>query len=245
MKKNDMQKCATKAIAEAIRSFYAALIKNVDAVSIRDVMKRKNPYLYKARAVASATEIVDAVLRATVSSSEETIFGNLFFEPLALAVSGGNKSTAEGLDIDIVHQNVHEVIGIAVKSGTSVFNSASKKRQDEDMRKARTRVQQSKGMHFRGIVGYGYGKKKSSSKGSFIFEELAGQAFWEFLTGDSEFYKKIARYMHGVPEKFAADFKEHYVMAENRLIKQFVEAFCHEDGSIDWDKLIEFNSGYE
>ena len=241
--KNNLEEVATAAIATAIRNFYDALTNKIDRVSIRDVMRHKNPYLYRARAVVSATEIVDAVLRATVSSSEETIFGNLFFEPLALAVSGGNKSTAQGLDIDIANPSANEIIGIAVKSGTSIFNSSSKKKQDEDMRKARTRVQQSRGVHFKGIVGYGYGRKKSGSKGSYIFEELAGQAFWEFLTGEPDFYKKIADYMDGAPAKYAASFKEHYTLAENRLLKQFVDAFCKDDGSIDWDKLIEFNSG--
>ena len=49
----------------------------------------------------SAAEIVDSVLTAFVSSSEETIFGNCFFEPIAIAASGGNKALAEGIDIMI------------------------------------------------------------------------------------------------------------------------------------------------
>jgi len=241
--KNNLTEVATAAIADAIRNFYDALTNKIDRISIRDVMRHKNPYLFRARAVESATEIVDAVLRATVSSSEETIFGNLFFEPLALAVSGGSKSAAQGLDIDIANPVANEIIGIAVKSGTSIFNSSSKKKQDDDMRKARIRIQQKRGIHFKGIVGYGYGKKKSGTRGSYIFEELAGQAFWEFLTGDPDFYKKIAAYMNGAPAHYAASFKNHYNMAENRLLKQFVDSFCKDDGSIDWDKLIEFNSG--
>ena len=243
MTKSKLDKTAIATIAEAIRNFYDALTKKVDTVSIQDVMRRKNPYLYRAKAVVSASEIVDAVLRATVSSSEETIFGNLFFEPLALAVSGGIKSSAEGLDIDIPRSETNEVICIAVKSGTSVFNASGKKRQDEEMRKARVRIQQHRGTKFRGIVGYGYGRKKVDVTGSFIFEELAGQAFWEFLTGDADFYKKIVSYMGEAPEKHSQKFKERYVMAENRLTKQFVVSFCKDDGSIDWDKLIEFNSG--
>ena len=49
--------------------------------------------------------------------------------------------------------------------------------------------------------------------------------------------------MGEAPEKHSQKFKERYVMAENRLTKQFVVSFCKDDGSIDWDKLIEFNSG--
>jgi hypothetical protein len=29
----------------------------------------------------------------------------------------------------------------------------------------------------------------------------------------------------------------------NRLLREFANDFCKENGSIDWEKLIEFNSG--
>ena len=41
-------------------------------------MKRKNPYLYRAKAMQSATEIVDSVLTAFVSSSEEPFWSIAF-----------------------------------------------------------------------------------------------------------------------------------------------------------------------
>lgn len=68
-------------LAEAIgkatlETFYGTLIEKIDGLNIQKVMKRKNPYLYRAKAMQSAAEIVDSVLTAFVSSSEETIFGN-------------------------------------------------------------------------------------------------------------------------------------------------------------------------
>ena len=88
-----------QAIASALEMFYASLLDKIDKIKIEDIMKRKNPYLYRAKAMQNASEIVENVLSATVSSSEETIFGNCFFEPLAIAASGGNKALAEGVDI--------------------------------------------------------------------------------------------------------------------------------------------------
>ena len=37
--------------------------------------------------------------------------------------------------------------------------------------------------------------------------------------------------------------KESYNKAANRLVRGFSNAFCKNDGSIDWEKLVEFNSG--
>ena len=117
-----------EAISKALEDFYTSVIASMDKLNITKVMSRKNPYLYRAKAVSSAADIVDGVLSAFVSSSEETIFGNCFFEPLAIAASGGQKSIAEGIDLEIDSGTTR--VAVAVKSGTSVFNADSKKRQE-------------------------------------------------------------------------------------------------------------------
>ena len=91
------EQAVIQAIASALETFYGTLIEKIDGLNIQKVMRRKNPYLYRAKAMQSANEIVDSVLTAFVSSSEETIFGNCFFEPIAIAASGGNKALAEGI----------------------------------------------------------------------------------------------------------------------------------------------------
>lgn len=106
-----------QAIAKALETFYGTLIEKIDTLDIKKVIKRKNPYLYRAKAMESASEIVESVLSAFVTSSEETIFGNCFFEPIAIAVSGGNKALAEGIDLMIQDDDSNTIYAIAVKSG--------------------------------------------------------------------------------------------------------------------------------
>ena len=148
-----------KAIATALETFYANLIEKIDGLNIKKVMKRKNPYLYRAKAMQSASEIVESVLTAFVSSSEETIFGNCFFEPIAIAASGGNKALAEGIDIMIQDNATNTISAIAVKSGPSVFNADSKKRQEQNFMAASKLAQQAKAVmkHISDIV---MGKRK-------------------------------------------------------------------------------------
>lgn len=57
------------------------------------------------------------------------------------------------------------------------------------------------------------------------------------------FYGTLIEYMGTMPEKYVADYKESYNRAANRLVREFANSFCREDGSIDWEKLVEFNSG--
>ena len=127
------EQAVIQAIASALETFYGTLIEKIDGLNIQKVMKRKNPYLYRAKAMQSAAEIVDSVLPAFVRSSEETIFGNCFFEPIAIAESGGNKALAEGIDIMIQNKETNTISAIAVKSGPYLFNAHSKKRHLKDV----------------------------------------------------------------------------------------------------------------
>ena len=86
------EEAIVEAIAVALDNFYTNLIKKVDSLNIKAVMKRKNPYLFRAKAMNGAAQIIDAILAAFVSSSEETIFGNVFFEPIATAAAQGQKA---------------------------------------------------------------------------------------------------------------------------------------------------------
>ena len=70
----------------------------IRAIKLADITKRKNPYLFKAKGLTSASDLIKSIMDATVSSGEETIFGNCFFEPIAIAASGGNKALAEGIE---------------------------------------------------------------------------------------------------------------------------------------------------
>lgn len=237
------EKAIIETMAKSLGLFYASLIARINELHIKDVMKRKNPYLYKAKAMQSAAEIVESVLSAYVSSSEETIFGNYFFEPIAIAASGGNKALAEGIDIMVHDKEANTITAYAVKSGTAVFNADSKKRQEQNFLAAGKLAQQAKA-RYEAIIGYGYGKKKDTGRGApRIYQELAGKAFWARLTGDDDFYLKLIKYMGDIPDKYAALYKESYNKASNRLLKEFTTQFCFDDGEIDWNKLVEFNSG--
>lgn len=232
-----------EAIAKGLDNFYKSLIDKTNNLDIKKIMKRKNPYLYRAKAMQNASEIVSSVLDAFVTSSEETIFGNCFFEPLALAASGGSKALAEGVDIMIEKKEENTIYAVAVKSGTSVFNADSKKRQEQNFAAAAKLAKQAKA-RYEAIIGYGYGKKKITGKGvPKMYQELAGQEFWAELTGEEDFYLKIIQFMGELPEQYLDDYQRSYNNAMNRLLKQFTTEFCKDTGEIDWDKLVQFNSG--
>lgn len=229
---------AAEVIADAIEEFYASLVKGIDEITIDKILGSKNPYLYCVKNVKSPRQFVGSILDAYISSSEETIFGNLFFEPLAIAVSGGSKAGAEGVDIEIDAAPIR--YAIAVKSGTSVFNADSKKRQIENFDK-HARLMRQGGLHSSPVIGYGYGTKKGGTGGRVL--EYAGQDFWEYLTGDPDFYTKIVDLMGDSPEVWSGRFEASKAKTLDRLTGEFAEGYVAGDGSIDWHKVLRLNSG--
>lgn len=65
--------------------FHEKKLAKLKALTLDTIIKRKNPYLFKAKGAVTANDLIEAVLDATVSSGEETIFGN-FLEKIAIFV---------------------------------------------------------------------------------------------------------------------------------------------------------------
>jgi hypothetical protein len=225
-------------IGELLDDFYKRRMEKISGLKLKDTLKRKNPYLYRALGTQRASEIIEGLLSAYISSSDEGIFGDAFFEPLAKFASQGIVSPSEGVDVALESQTKYTAI--AVKSGTSVFNAQSKRRQISEFKSLQSRLRKLQ-KQFDPLVGYCYGKKLRSSNKD--FRELAGQAFWMEITGEDDFYLKIIQLMKDKPQEHSIEYKAAYDAAVNRFTAEFIVDFCNEDGTIDWLKLTEFNSG--
>jgi len=229
-----------KSVENRLTDFYDRRIAKLSTLQLEKTLKRKNPYLFRAVGLLDANEVIERLLNDFMSSSDETIFGDAFFEPLAKDLCEGSCSPTEG--VDVVIETASSYKAIAVKSGPSVFNAQSRRRQNQEFQALRSRMMKLQ-KHFDAIVGYSYGRKHSLPNENKIFTELAGQTFWAELTGDKECYVKIIEAMQDLPIRHKDRFNEEWAKAKNRFAKEFITNFCSDDGMIDWNKLLIFNSG--
>ncbi|HCE44694.1 MAG TPA: cytoplasmic protein [Lentisphaeria bacterium] len=228
-------------VCRCLDDFYSRRINKLSGLKLKDTLKRKNPYLFRAVGTQTAAEIVGQLLTAYMSSSDEGIFGDAFFEPLAKAVSGGVVAPSEGVDVAVDTKDAYTAI--AVKSGPSVFNAQSRKRQNQDFQALQKRMLKLQ-KHFEALVGYCYGNKKTKADNcKWVFRELAGQSFWMRITGDEDFYMKIIDAMRERPEAHRKQFNEEWGKAVNRFTGEFIRDYCNKDGSINWHTLVRLNSG--
>src|ERR1700740_135211 len=105
-------------VEQNIGEFHEKRLETVKTLKLKDVLKSKNPYLFKAKNVTKADDIIESILSAYISSSEEGIFGN-WLERLAIFINDsvykGRKGGIEGIDLDFDKDGVRYLV--AIKSG--------------------------------------------------------------------------------------------------------------------------------
>jgi len=229
-------------VSKNIVTFHESRIRRLENIKLHEVLRKKNPYLFKAKDVTIASELVAGVLDAFLSSSEEELFGQ-FLEELAIFVAGktygGRKSPAEGIDLEFRNKGIHYVV--SVKSGVNWGNSAQQKKQEANFQNALKVLKQSS--HVKGVeavLGCCYGKTKTTLLRG--YRKVVGQNFWYFISGSEELYTDIIEPLGHEARDHNDEFQRQKSRVINLFTQEFMADYCH-DGAIDWKKLVEFNSG--
>jgi hypothetical protein len=231
----ELEKLVTKHLGE----FYSARLQKIQTLKLHNALAAKNPYLFKATGTEKASEIIEYLLNAILSSSDETIFGNKFFEPLAIAISGGKVGGSDGVDFAIETETKYSAYG--VKSGTHWGNASQKKRLHDEFLELRSRLLKLQ-KEFDAVVGHGYGTENTPPSKKKIWRDISGQRFWAEISGDPDMYLKLIRLMKDAPQKHRAEFKKGWDATVNKFTQEFIEDFCKPDYSVDWEKLTRFVS---
>lgn len=226
-----------------IIKFHEGKISAVKKLKLNDLLKKKNPYLFRAKNILTAQEMIEELMAARISSSEEKIFGD-FLEGLAIFVAkeyGARKSTGEGIDLEMIKNGVHYLV--SVKSGGNWGNSSSEKKLLENFNRAKKVVKQSvHGMNIISVLGICYGSNTSEDFRE-THTKYVGQKFWHFLSNDKDLYKEIVIPIGYEAKKHNDAFIKQHALLINKFTAEFLNRFCDSDGAIKWQELVEFNSG--
>lgn len=229
-------------IATNIQAFHQKRLENIQRLQLKKILKRKNPYLFKAKNLNTAHDLVKSLLDAHLSSQEEGIFGN-FLEELAIYICGrvysGRKSLAEGIDLEFERENTKYIISI--KSGPNWGNSRQIARMKDDFKKAK-RILGTKSLKpsVVAVNGCCYGKDDNPDKGDYL--KLCGQRFWEFISNDENLYTDIIEPLGRKAKEKNEQFFDEYAKVINKFTLEFSQEYCDLSGKIMWEKLVRFNS---
>ena len=231
------QEAINEYIESHLPTFHQKRLESLEGLKLDRVLARKNPYLFKAKHLETAGDLVKQLLDAHLSSQEETTFGD-FLEALAIHVCAqafdGKKSTTEGIDLEFSRDGGRYIVSI--KSGPNWGNSAQIKKMRDHFRQARRIARQP----LIAINGCCYGRDNAPEKGD--YRKLCGQAFWSLISGNDAMYQDIVEPLGNRAKARNEEFAHEYAKVVNRFTREFAERFCREDGVIDWTAIVAFNS---
>lgn len=230
-----------KYVNDNIASFHENRLNKLRNLKLSDLLKKKNPYLYKAMDLNTPEKIVRILAQAFISSTEETMFGN-WLEGLAIFVAkcsyNGRKSNAEGIDLELEKEETHYIVSI--KSGPNWSNSSSMKKQKQNFLKA-IKIYRTSGNKKPcvAIEGCCYGNNNTSKD---THEKLCGQAFWEFISGDPNMYLEIIEPLGINAKTKNEDYQKEFDKMITKFTKEFSYNYCDNHGNINWNKIVQLNS---
>ncbi len=233
----------TQYVENNIGTFHQKRIESLNRLKLKTVLKKKNPYLFRAKYLLTAEQIIKKLTDAFISSNEETIFGD-WLEGLAIFINhkiyNGWKSGITGIDLEFDKNNIRYIVNI--KSGPNWGNSSQIAKMKADFIAAKRTLRTSNsGLIITAVNGCCYGKQRKSDRGDYF--KYCGQDFWEFLSGNENLYKEIIEPLGHKANEKNEFFMESYANMVNKFTKEFSLDFCNSNGSINWEKLVEFNSG--
>ncbi len=231
-------------VEKNISNFHKQRLDSLNKLNLTKILKRKNPYLFKAKNVLTSEQIVKGILDAHISSNEETIFGD-WLEGLAVFINSkvydGRKSGIPGIDLEFDKDNIRYII--TIKSGPNWGNSSQLEKMVTDFNTARKTLRTSNSkLNVIAINGCCYGKDNNPDKNG-VYYKYCGQQFWEFISGDSELYIKLIEPLGYKARIKNEEFLNSYVRIINKFTLEFSNRFCNSDGDIYWEEIVKFNSG--
>lgn len=235
---------AKQFVAENIEPlFHRRRLESLQTLKLQNVLKRKNPYLFKAKNLINAEDLVKSLVDAHLSSQEETVFGG-FLEQVAIFCSQhtlkGRKSGIEGIDLEFEKEGTLYLV--TIKSGPKWHNKSQLDKLREDFRKAcRTLNTNAVRSRPRCINGCCYGR---TYRDFGDFEKISGQAFWTLISGDPDLFVEIIEPLGFEAKRHNDEFNEKYAQVRTRFSSQFINDYCDPTTyAIDWQKIVRLNSG--
>jgi len=233
---------------KVISPFYEKRLNKLKSLQLNAVLKRKNPYLFKAKNIQTAEELVKYILDAFLSSQEETIFGNLM-EDLAIHVCqkvfGGQKAEqGKYKSVNLIFGRNRKIYIVSIKSGPAWGNKDQIDRMVNNFISDKEILATTTKNELVAVNGCMYGKDNRPLKGDGdrSYYKLCGQEFWSLVSGDDDFYQRIVVPIDKEAKVRDERFKKVYFSKINELTKDLSNEFLTDDGQINWEKIISFVS---
>jgi hypothetical protein len=157
-----------------------------------------------------------------------------------LEVYKGWKSGIPGVDLEFDLENIRYIVNIKSDPNWANRSQIQKLKSDFVSAKRTLRTSNSK-LNIIAINGCCYGRDNKPDKGDYF--KYCGQVFWAFISGNEALYTDIIEPLGFNAKQKNDEYLALYSNLINRFTTEFSSQFCANNGAIDWEKLVRFNSG--
>lgn len=217
----------------------------LECLNFNNIMLEQNPYILKSKSyLLSVPEIVKNLFDNRIFETQQVNFDE-FSKKIAIFVAhkvyGGTKSSAEGIDLEFEKDAVRFIVSI--KSGPNWGNSGQIQKMKDNFKKTKKIIgTNASKINVIAVNGCCYGRDNKPDKGDYL--KLCGQSFWEFISGNSNFFIEIIEPLSFQSKEKNDLYLQSYAQMLNKFILKFTTEFC-DDGIINWERIVKFNSAIE
>jgi hypothetical protein len=207
-------------------------------IGLRQLFKKLDrPFSCRSMHGKASGQIVQELLDSVLDRADEN-FVEVLLPGLArhIALQSGYVCNPDaGVDIEMERDGKRYLI--AVKSGKAWGDATQHKKLRENFASAVRVLRQSKHVgEIQPTLGICYGRFKQIDNGNYL--HIGGKDFWELISGEPDLYMDIIEPIGYRAKELNDAFHEKRDRAMNRMVREFTERFCMEDGSIDWPKIV-------
>ncbi len=226
-----------------IEYFYQCRIASLKQLKLSRLLQR-NPYLFGSKDILIAWDLMEDLLTRFLTSSEDKYFTN-FLKGLAFFVAdktcNARKSAMPGVDLEFVNHGTYYIV--SVKSGLNWENSSRHRKFVQGLGKATSQVRQEQvTLAVQPVLGICYGKMHTTNTPD-GYLKVVGRNFWYLISESETLYTDIIEPIGYRIREYIDTFDLRDSGILNRFTKEFMEKFCNDTGTIDWLKVVTFNSG--
>ncbi len=229
---------------ENITTFNDRRISELNTITLFDILQEQNPYWFTAKNINMVYDVITFMLDSHMSIIEETYLDN-WLKGLAILISemvyDGKKSNIPNIDFEFDTNGIHYLVSIVAGLDRESSIQSQKKQSDDFKTAILTWKTNNPALDVVAIIGCFYGKNDRMSKDA--YNKYCGKEFWEFISGSPSLYTDILGPIHNLFNNKDDFYLQDFAKMQNKLTVEFVKSFCNSDYSINWNKIVEFNSG--
>ncbi len=229
----------------SMAEYHQSKVDNINKLVLIDILRNKDFEFFQSINLKTSEQIINRCIEHRIYLCEKHLFEHLMMD-LAIftnrKVYGGWKSGIQGIDLEFDKDGCRYIV--AIKSGPNWANRSQLEKMKTDFISAKRTLRTSNSkVNIIAVNGCCYGRENNPDRGDYY--KYCGQVFWTFISGDENLYTELIEPL-GFNAKLKNDeYLELYSNLINRFTTEFSTQFCSANGSINWEKLVKFNSGKE